>query len=179
MINWLEPLRSALREEFGDRPVVVALATVSLAAEPAGRHMICRGVGDDGRFTFTMDGRSEKATHLSAHASAECAIWLGRLRRQYRVSGRVTIESDAARREQTWRELSSATRSTFFGPPPGTPVVPGERRSRDANIDAQPGSFTVFHLVPDRVELLDLKTTPHDRTEWRRQTGWTALRIHP
>ena len=178
-MNWLQPFRSALHEEFDNHPMVAVLATVSPDGKAAGRCVILREVTDDGRLLFTTDARSVKVSQLAANPSAECVFWLVTLRRQYRVSGRASIESDPATRSRVWGDLSLATRATFFGPPPGKPVDPAHTPTPLHHQWGEPESFLVLSLVTDRVESLDLTTHPYTRIEWAGKDDWQRHAINP
>jgi len=191
MLKWLSVFQSALAREFGDRPTIGVLATVSPDNAAAGRCVVLRDLTADGRLVFTTDVRSEKVHHLETNPSAECVFWLPTLRLQFRIAGDATIDATTATRSHQWSKLSPATRLTFYGPPPGTKRESSTDRTNDTNSknqsvqsvksvdDSPPPSFAVLVLSPIRVESLDLTTDPHTRTQFARQDGWRPLAIHP
>lgn len=174
-MSWATSLRDDLRREYPDRGPVAVLATVSSAGEPAARCVICRGVGDDGRLTFTTDLRSEKIDHLRHQPRVELLFWLPGLKRQYRFAGEmqvITGESVAGE----WDDFLPATRQTFFGPPPGEPFAP---TPPTADLSKPPATFAILELAPDRAELLDLTESPHVRLRWAKDDHWRQHRVNP
>lgn len=174
---WVEPFQQALKTEYTGRGPVGVMATVSEQSEPAARSVICRRIGQDGRLSFTADLRSEKIDHLRHQPSVEVVFWLSALRRQYRVSGDVRIITGGAAVGE-WSALPPDTRRTFFGPPPGEAFSPADLIP-DLDLTQPPPTFCVLEMLPDRVELLDLTTTPHTRQVWSRDSDWQPRRINP
>ena len=172
---WIAQLQSSLEREYQGRGAVAVLATVSPLAEPAARCVICRGVKDDGRLSFTTDLRSEKIDHLRNQSVAEVLFWLPTLKLQWRLTGDVHVVTGPAAAGE-WADFTEATRRTFFGPPPGEAF---EDVPVTADLSKPPPTFAVLELLPDRVESLDLTTTPHTRLRWLRQEKWREQRINP
>jgi pyridoxamine 5'-phosphate oxidase len=135
-----------------------------------------------GAATIATDARSDKAAHLRSNPCAELSFWLPGLRVQYRLRGAIDVnEADEAARRDLWASLSDAARALFAWPSPGQPRI-------DAP-DAYPGglpasapipdAFLPLILRPDRVERLDLRPHPHQRTRWRLATGWVPEELNP
>jgi PPOX class probable FMN-dependent enzyme len=175
-VIWLERLSKSLQQEYPDRGAVAVLATVSPEAEPAARCVICRGVKPDGRLTFVTDLRSDKIDHLRNQPAAEAVFWLPTQKLQWRIAGDARIITGHLAAAGEWATLSEATRQTFFGPPPGEPYEPFEI---EADLATPPPTFAILELIPDRVESLDLSTTPHTRLSYCRHQKWTEHRINP
>ena len=172
---WIDRLRESLQQEYPDRGAVAVLATVSPEAEPAARCVICRGVTPDGRLTFGTDLRSDKIDHLRNQPAAEVLFWLAGQKLQWRIAGDVRIITGHQAAGE-WASFPEATRQTFFGPPPGEAYEPF---AIDADLTKPPPTFAVLELIPDRVEFLDLTTTPHTRLCYSRHQKWQERRINP
>jgi pyridoxine/pyridoxamine 5'-phosphate oxidase len=174
-VIWLERLSKSLQQEYPDRGAVGVLATVSPEAEPAARCVICRGVKADGRLSFATDLRSDQIDHLRNQPAAEVVFWLASQKLQWRIAGDVRIITGHPVAAE-WADFTEATRQTFFGPPPGEPYEPF---TIDADLSTPPPTFAVLDLLPDRVESLDLATTPHTRLRYVRHEKWLERRINP
>ena len=183
MMEWLDMLRAAIDDEFGQRPRVVTLATVD-AGGPAARSVVCRRIDQKGWLYFASDGRSAKNGQLRVNASGEIVCWLPTRREQFRVSGPVNILdalNNQPARTELWRGLSDATRATFLWPTPGTPRSADESafpRETSATSPVPP-TFEVLVLRPHEVEFLDLKPHPHDRRRWIAADAWRERRLNP
>lgn len=169
MSRWVAPVRTALSAEFGAKPWIGALATVDASMRPRVRSVVCRKVEDDGCLWITCDSRSEKVRQIAEHPHGEIVFWLPSRREQFRVAGSLDrVEVGDPRRTLAWRDLSDATRRTFFWP---SDLIPGD--------PAIPASFAVLVLIPDRAEHLDLNPEPHRRVCWEADRGWLPERIEP
>src|SRR5690349_16638211 len=183
MMEWLDMLRAALDDEFGQRPRVFTLATTD-GGSPAARSVVCRRIDRLGHLYFASDGRSAKNGQLRANHAAEAVCWLPARREQFRIHGTVRILDalhDPPERRELWRELGDATRATFLWPMPGAPRTTDEAtfaRETGASIPVPP-TFEVLVLTPHEVEFLDLKPYPHDRRRWAVYEGWREERLNP
>src|SRR5688572_29235163 len=122
--EWVEIVRAALDDEFGDdAPRVCTLATVDADGEPAARMVVCRALDEIGALYFVSDARSEKNAHLRRLPVAAVIFWLPKRREQIRVRGAFVKILDSLNnspvRQRMWRELSPASRALFAWPPPG------------------------------------------------------------
>ncbi|MEM1413871.1 MAG: pyridoxamine 5'-phosphate oxidase family protein [Myxococcota bacterium] len=179
--RWFRLLAKACRRSK-KHPIAryAQLATVGADGGPRCRTVVVRGLSDAPRGVwFVTDGRSAKATELAQDPRAELCWYFAGLREQYRLRGRVRAWDDAGRAE-AWARLSPASRATFLWPPPGTPrqdddVFPPETRG------AHPlECFQAFTLVPERVDVLSLAPSPHERIEWNSEGGeWAERRMRP
>jgi PPOX class probable FMN-dependent enzyme len=177
MSEWLTIFRESISGEWENPPVIAALATGDSAGHSHVRHVVCRRIDDDGNITITSDARSAKNQHIRDNPHVELSLWLPQKRQQFRIAGTISMDS---RRDQLWRDLSDATRATFFWPTPGEP-----RNADQAFADAVPATvnppdhFQVLVLSPDQVEHLDLTLHPHLRRRWCRSTNWNEERLNP
>jgi pyridoxamine 5'-phosphate oxidase len=181
--EWIEVLRAALDDEFGDaQPRVCTLATVDDDGEPVARMVVCRRIDEVGRLYFVSDARSEKNAHLRRLPVAAVVFWLPRRREQIRLRGAFVEILDSLDnppvRQRMWRELSPASRALFAWPQPGADRVADESAfPRELGDDAAvPPTFEVIILNPNEVDILDLKPHPHERTRWE---GVTKRRLNP
>jgi pyridoxamine 5'-phosphate oxidase len=184
MLNdWVQPLRLAIDQEFPSRPCPVALATTAPDGTPAVRMMICRRVNDDGSVFFATDQRSEKTIHIHKTETVEILFWFPSRSEQYRVKGAMRILDVAANdpiRITMWRELSDATRATFFWPTPAAPREPDERFMDAVSSDVPPPeNCQILQLHPSKVERLSLNPFPHDRVRWTEANNWCQEPLNP
>ena len=180
MTDPLAGLAAALDEECGPRPRVAVMATVDAAGRPRARNVVCRRVGAGGIWVAS-DARSAKNAEVRANPAVELAFWLAGRREQFRVAGRVEFLAGTDRRA-AWEGLSDAARALFRWPAPGAPRVDGP----DAFPAAVPPdgpipeSFEVLALMPEAVEILDLKPHPHRRRRFRRAGAeWAVEEVNP
>ena len=182
MPDWLDALRHDLDAELdAHAPRVATLATVGRGGTAEARSVAVRSF-DGGALAFTSDRRSEKNAELADNASATLVFWLAQARRQYRVAGRVAIlPADDARTAEQWRAASDGGRSLFLWPHPGEPRDAAGAFPAAVSADVPvPASFSVLVLTPARVEVLDLRQTPHLRTRWTQDAGgWAAEVVNP
>jgi hypothetical protein len=79
-----------------------------------------------------------------------------------------------------WRELSDATRATFFWPTPSAPREPTQNFEKEVTAGvAPPNNFEVLKMHPWIVERLRLDPFPHDRRRWIEINHWQEERINP
>ncbi len=180
MTHWIDELQAALADEYGSKPRVATLATVDADNRPRARSVVCRKLHDDGSLWITSDSRSDKNLQLADRPFAEVVFWLRNRFEQYRVAGGVQlIDHEDARRAESWRALSDASRAMFFWPVPGTSFVASEELRQVPPATAPiPSAFSLLILRPDQVEHLDLKPQPHVRRRWERATNWAPQRLH-
>lgn len=70
-------------------PNAMVLSTVDRQGQPWSRHMLLKGVDDNGRFEFYTNYHSNKSGHLTVNPKAALTFgWLG-LRRQINIGGTV------------------------------------------------------------------------------------------
>lgn len=177
MNEWLVILRESVAGEWENPPIIAALATVDSTGQAHVRHVVCRRIDDEGNITITSDTRSSKNQHIRDNPRVELSLWLPQKRQQFRIAGTISIEPQV---ERIWRDLSDATRATFFWPTPGEPrlddhhfpaAVPGTV--------AAPPNFEVLMLAPLHVEHLDISLHPHRRRRWLRSTRWMMEELNP
>lgn len=179
MSEWVEELRSALADEFGDEPQVCTLATVDKNGAPRARSVICRKVSPEGSLCIVSDARSEKNEQLKAVPQAEVVFWLPVRREQFRLLGSVRIASgnlnDPARLE-AWQGLSDEARALFFWPAPGSrrTETPSAFAEKVEASTSPPPQFELIVLRPRRVEHLQLSAHPHRRRRWMLAGKWSA-----
>jgi PPOX class probable FMN-dependent enzyme len=182
--DWIDDLRAALADEYGDRPHVGVLATVDRDGRPHGRSVVGRRVEGGGDVWIATDMRSYKNGHVRHTPMAELVFWLPSRREQFRIGGHVSVvcsTDDDPRRLDLWRSLSDATRAMFFWPPPGRPLDPDAGAFPEAApADAEPpADFELLIVHPDTVDHLDLGPTPHRRRRWQAGSDWAEEVLNP
>jgi pyridoxamine 5'-phosphate oxidase len=179
--EWVDSLRSALEREFADRPRVVTLATVGRDGAARARSVVVRRIKDDGVHLFVSDARSEKNKELRIRMEAEVVYWLASQRVQFRLRGPAVPKRSIGARD-VWKELSDATRATFFWPAPGEPRVDAaEEFPAGVGRDVEPPeSYELIRFMPMEVERLNLNPHPHDRRRWvMTEQGWQEAWLNP
>ncbi|HEV8603774.1 MAG TPA: pyridoxamine 5'-phosphate oxidase family protein [Tepidisphaeraceae bacterium] len=177
MTQWLPILTEAIASELNQRPLIAALATVDSAGHPHVRHVVCRRIDADGAIRIASDARTAKNQHIHTNPSVELALWLPQRRQQFRIAGTISIDPQ---REETWREMSDATRATFFWPSPAQPLTPAQSFPAAVPATAAPSTnFEVLLLTPHQVEHLEISPHPHRRRRWRRSTNWSLEDLTP
>lgn len=183
-LPWLIALREAVALLDPAAPLIATLATVDRDGAPRARCIVIRHLGDGGALWFTSDGRSAKAGQLAGRNDAEIVLWIPPARAQFRFRGPVDSLGKAASggmRLRLWRQLSDASRATFFWPDPGDPkTAPDEAFRPAADPDTPiPDAFTALFLEPAEVEQLTVNLHPHARTRWTAADGWLPQPLNP
>ncbi|MFW6164269.1 MAG: pyridoxamine 5'-phosphate oxidase family protein [Planctomycetota bacterium] len=184
------PLLDAALAAAAEDPTArfVQLATVGPSGRPANRTVGFRGfLAQTDSLTFTTDGRSRKAAHLARQPWAAVCWYVAATRQQFRFQGPAQVVGPAhpalgAERAAAWEALSDRTRRLFLGPPPGEPLAAPEAFETDpAALGQPPPAFCLLVLEPRRVEVLDVRTAPHQRALYERQAdgGWDSLAVNP
>ena len=163
----------------------VQVATVRTDGRPANRTLTFRFFLDDGRLLFTADTRTEKAGQLVANPWAEACWYFTESRMQVRLLGTMqlnTVSTDeelALARQRTWQDRSSESRQSFTWPDAGQSLGAAELFSKTAP-DLPPENFALLILTPERVDILDLTSSPHKRTIHTLEHGdWRSLVVNP
>lgn len=183
MVPWLTELRTALSEEFGEKPRVMILATVDRSGAPHARSVVCRRIDDDGKIYAATDARSEKNSQLHGERRAEVVFWLPTIRMQFRITGDsklITFPEDETLRKELWRSMSDQARSLFFWPTPGVAADTDDAFAEAVSADvAPPRSFEILIIEPKQVDRLALDSHPHRRRLWRIDTNWSGVNVNP
>jgi PPOX class probable FMN-dependent enzyme len=183
MLSWLNELRTALNDEFGDKPKVMILATVDRSGAPHARSLICRRIDEEGRLFAATDSRSEKSSQLQGDRRAELVFWMPTLRMQFRISGEtkvIAFPQDEPLRKEIWREMSDESRSLFFWPTPGVAADTDDAFAEAVSADVPPPrAFEILIIEPKQVDRLALDAHPHRRRLWRIDTNWTGVDVNP
>lgn len=191
---WRSPLARALHR---NRSLVYArylqLATVQADGRPANRTVVFRGfLADPDRLKFVTDDRSQKVDQIATVPYGEACWYFPKTREQFRLAGRLTLvrstDSDLNLqqiRQTAWQELSDAARAQFAWPHPGKPRSPSsefELLPPDHMPDHSTAlsNFCLLLLEPDRVDHLELKGNPQDRSlyDWNGD-HWSVQEVNP
>jgi pyridoxamine 5'-phosphate oxidase len=189
---WRSPLARNIHLHRGQpESRYVQLATVTPDNLPANRTVVFRGFADEyNRLKFVTDIRSQKVSEIRHNPQAEACWYFPKTREQFRLAGTLLlIDLDAADpnlqivRAIVWRELSDAARIQFAW------ATPGELTDLDADLNeaiAPPDpltpleNFCLLLLEPIRVDRLELRGNPQNRTLYTFQDGaWHKVAINP
>ena len=186
---WRLPLDAALSANAGaPASRFVQLATVRADGRPANRTVVFRRFLDPGdRLVFWTDLRGAKVGELTRDPWAEVCWAFAETREQFRLLGRVAVAGGsgdpalAATRAEVWRETAEGPRQSLTWPQPGEPRADAAAFERPAPpVDAPPPSFALIVLSAERVDHLDTRPRPHERTVYERGAGgWATLRANP
>ena len=188
---WRGLLRAALhRNRSLSHARYLQLATVRSDGRPANRTVVFRGFCQHSdRLQFVTDGRSEKVAHIQGNAWAEACWYFPKTREQFRLSGQlilVSADCDNTQLQQArrtaWEQLSDRAREGFAWPPPGEPRTQIEAFEglQVDSIEPLP-QFCLLLLDADCVDLLQLRSNPHDRRLYERQDDgtWSDRELNP
>ena len=162
------------------------LATIRPDGFPANRTVVFRGFLEmTDALMFVTDSRSEKINQIQQHSQAELCWYFHQTREQFRITGRlqVTVEQDHPEyqqaRRQIWERLSDPARMQFTWPPPHTPRDQSEMAFNQPPPDARqpPATFALLILIPLRVDHLELRGDPQNRTIYSLQTDSKSVPI--
>ena len=189
----LAPWRSALARALHrnrSRPYsrYFQLATITPMGRPANRTVVFRGwLPDSNTLTLITDQRSAKVNDIAAHPWAEACWYFTDTREQFRLAGSiqvVTAEADPAlcqARQNSWEVLSDNARQQFYWPHPAQPRT-AEADFLPREIQATPpADFCLVLLEPDRVDHLELRGEPQNRTLYDCQPDgtWQVKTVNP
>ena len=182
--RWLEDAEAA-----GIRNVdAIALATASAEGRPSVRHVLLRGIDDDG-FVFYTNHGSRKGRELADNPRAAFALYWRELDRQITVIGDVERVSD----EESDRYFASRPREARIGAWASKQSTELSSRrellDRYAAFDARypddsvprPPSWGGYRVRPLAVEFWEGRPHRlHDRFRYARDgDGWTVRRLAP
>lgn len=158
----------------------VQLATVDGTGAARVRTVLLHDVSDDGVLTFATDAASGKVAHLRARPRAEVCVLSRERLSQWRLLARF-VEGDAAARRTIWRQLPPHERGYYDSPPPGIERAqfPESAFHEEARSDEPAERFVVLLGTVERVDRLDVATTPHRRFFFERGAPWTKLEVTP
>ncbi len=199
---WRSPIARALhRNRSLPAARYLQLATVRENGLPANRTIVFRGFVPDpfleeGRLENTLqfitDRRSEKVLELQHNATAEACWYFPKTREQFRLSGQVELvmapgsatEADvmASLRAHLWQSISDSARSQFAWPHPAKPRAGSEAFELEPPDSQHPlEDFVVLLLAPDKVDHLELRGEPQNRTRfWLDAAGhWQTEAVNP
>jgi PPOX class probable FMN-dependent enzyme len=186
---WRSPLSRALhRNRSQPNARYVQLATLRPDGRPANRTVVFRGILDDdsNALQFVTDTRSEKVDQLRQNPQTEACWYFPKTREQFRLGGvldLVTADTTGdlqLARETAWAKLSENARLQFVWPDPGQP-----RRDRPFPTEPPTESnpvpcFGLLLLYADRVDHLELRGDPQNRTVYvKRDRTWDTEIVNP
>ena len=186
---WRSPLARAVhRNRSVPHVKFVQLATMDLDGKPRNRTIVFRGwVDSSQQLKFVTDQRSEKIPQLQQHQWVEVCWYFTKSREQFRISGTMKIvdhqsqstkESDL--RTQSWQQLSSKAQAQFYWPSPGQKRSPISAFEGIEPATTPPNNFSLLLLTPQKVEHLQLRGEPQNRTLYQLEDSeWIKSELNP
>lgn len=155
---WINTVKEALDQNFGQQTWICAFATVDDHGRPHVRTMVCRAVESDGRLIFASDRHHNIDDHLRESPACEICFWLPKAAMQIRVKGEATVfdsDNDMFTCQTWWDKLPDENRAIFLA---------GAHLSSQ-HINNVPPTFVVIAVYPSSVETLDIRKVPYTKTE--------------
>jgi pyridoxamine 5'-phosphate oxidase len=166
----------------------IALATADAEGAPSVRHVLLRGITDDGFVFYTNDG-SRKGRDLAANPRASFTVLWRELDRQVCVRGDVTrvpdADADAYFASRPREAQLGAWASRQSEPLPDRGELERRLEEATARFDGvevpRPSFWSGYLLAPDEIEFWQgQRYRLHDRFRYRRATdGWAIDRLFP
>ncbi|GAA5177957.1 hypothetical protein GCM10025771_16210 [Niveibacterium umoris] len=184
---WRDVLGADLAAHAQDPAALfVQVATLDAERGPGVRSMTFRRFGPESELVFVTDLRSAKAAALGADDRAEACWYFADARVQWRLAGRIALHGEktstewSALRAALWRDGSDEARRRFQWPTPGAARAPESAFVTETPPLVPPPHFALLVLIPQRVERLCLRSTPHVRRSWARAgNAWALRELNP
>lgn len=178
---WRSVLARALHYHREPHARYVQLATVSPRGLPHNRTIVFRGfLRDTDKLQFITDGRSPKVADIRSTPYGEVCWYFPKTREQFRLAGKLDlIDHDHPDRQSLWQQLSPKSRAQFFWAEPGAPRSQ-EDFLAESHDQSPPANFYLLLLDPTRLDHLNLRGTPQDRTLYNYSGGsWQISAVNP
>lgn len=188
---WRQTLARALHQNRANAEArYFQLATVTEEGKPANRTVVFRDfLTDTNQLQIVTDTRSEKMAQITVEPNAEACWYFTKTREQFRIAGTITIvdcncqePSHTAARHRVWQNLSDAARLQFVWPEPGRARTPqfDFDKIQPPSAERPVSNFALLLLAPYRVDHLELKGEPQNRTIYVLKTqGWSQQEVNP
>ncbi|MGF1492648.1 MAG: Npun_F5749 family FMN-dependent PPOX-type flavoprotein [Microcoleaceae cyanobacterium] len=188
---WRSPLSRSIHQ---NRSLVYSrylqLATVRADHRPANRTVVFRGfLEETNSLKFVTDSRSEKIEQIAENSWGEACWYFPKTREQFRFLGQLQIitvtdiDSESfPNRNLAWQDLSDNGKTQFYWPFPGKPRADSEAfEVTDQLSEHPPENFCLLLLHPGRVDRLELKGEPQNRTLYELQPDqtWSVTSVNP
>lgn len=187
---WRSPLTRALEGNPHSTARYLQLATVQANNRPANRTVVFRGFyADTDQLKFVIDARSQKVEEIKHQPWAEGCWYFPETREQFRIAGSLTLVTAdypdlglQQARQNTWQELSDATRIQYAWPHPSEPKADAAAFELPPPDPITPRShFCLLLLEPMQVDYLELHGEPQNRWIYCRHSDqyWSTQAINP
>ncbi|MDF5758000.1 pyridoxal 5'-phosphate synthase [Spongiactinospora sp. TRM90649] len=170
-------------------PHAMTLSTADAEGRPASRVLICKDVGDDGRWYFASSANSLKGRHLAVNPSAALTFYWPALGRQIRIRGSVAPAGETASAADFLARHPDSRAEALIGRQSEVlddPADLDEASARaQAMIAADPGlvapSWTLYAVTAGDVEFWQAgHDRRHIRLRYERgEDAWTRHRLWP
>lgn len=178
-------LKDAIRDHALG-PHAMTLATADAAGRVSSRVLLCKDVGEDGRWYFASDSGSRKGRELAANPSAALSFFWPLQGRQVRICGTVAA-ADSQASADDFLALSPASRAESLTGRQSQPLDDVTELDEALNrarseITAGPGvvapAWTLYALIADEVEFWQADPERrHVRLQYQRTAGTWARQL--
>ncbi len=182
--EWLEGLEQSLAKHLHIPSSIFAqLATVDLDNRPANRTVVFRSFASE-KLVFTTRQDAEKVSQVLNNPWVELCWYFTESREQYRILGKCQVIDVSSvemqeTREHVWQTLSDSSKQTFTWPASGKPLESLESYQKRTP-DNLPDQFVLLVLEPRQVDILDLRSTPHQRNIYSlTNKDWVVQAVNP
>jgi len=169
------------------QPNAMALATVTLAGDPAVRMVLLHRVDVRG-FVFFTNYESDKGRDMAEHPRAALAFYWPRLHRQVRVKGPITLTS-REESEEYWAQRPYGNRISAAASPQSRMLASrAVLESEVGRLEALypegpplPEFWGGYRVLPEAIEFWQGRSNRlHDRLRFAREgSGWRVERLAP
>ena len=165
------------------------LATITPEGYPANRTVVFRGFLENSDcLKIITDSRSAKIADIKSQPQAEICWYFSKTREQFRIAGTLyTVTEEEGHfklhkaRQNTWQNLSEPARSQFAWSHPAQPLTDSSAFTVETPDPEHPlSTFCLLLLTPTKIDRLQLKTDPQQRTLYTLQDEtWTTQAVNP
>jgi pyridoxamine 5'-phosphate oxidase len=170
-------------------PHAMTLATADAVGRVSSRVLICKDVGDEGRWYFASDAESLKGRDLAANPCAAASFYWPQHGRQIRISGVATSAGIEASTADFLARPPASRAAALIGrqsePLDDAADLDAAFRQSRAAVDADPGliapGWTLYQLTADTVEFWQADhQRRHIRLQYQRTAdNWTSHLLWP
>ncbi|MCX2678422.1 pyridoxamine 5'-phosphate oxidase family protein [Galbibacter sp. EGI 63066] len=153
------------------------MATTGINNSPRLRTVVLRDVKDDLTISFYTDKRSKKVTHIRENNNVGLLFFDYSQMLQLKVDGIAYLEQDEKLIKKAWKQTKTEAKKDYTTDmAPGTKIKDPEMIERLESVNY----FSIVHIIPKKIEYLQLKKTEHLRALFSREDdSWEGSFLVP